>query len=197
VTLTRRRHARSTIDDVLRIALALCLVLALLLANPLPAAACSAGPDFDPRDYTQLLVLGRARSIELGPRMAFGIEATVTLDVVYVFRGAAPSPLRFVDSRSAVTVLDPRTGREHIEFAGGAGGCGTIDDDPVGRYVLIALARGEDSRWHANRLYGAIYTDQPDYAMYRWLLQRHGVAVPFLITGLVPDAGVFGTALAP
>jgi hypothetical protein len=197
VTLMRGRHHRSTIDDVLRIALALCLLVMLLLAHPLPAAACSVGPDFDPRDYTQLLVLGRARSIELGPRTAFGIEATVTMDVVHVFRGAAPSPLRFVDSRSAVAVLDPRTGREHIEFAGGAGGCGTIDDDPVDRYVLIALARGEDARWHANRIYGAIYTDQPEYAMYRWLLERHGVAVPFLITGLVPDAGVFGTALAP
>jgi hypothetical protein len=33
--------------------------------------------------------------------------------------------------------------------------------------------------------------------MYRWLLERHGVAVPFLITGLLLDAGVFGIALAP
>ena len=196
MTLTRGRNPRSTIDGVLRITLAFSLVLVLLLAHPLPAAACSVGPDFDPREYTELLVLGRARSIELGPRVAFGIEATVTMDVVRVFRGAAPSLLRFVDSRSAVAVLDPRTGREHIDFAGG-GGCGTIDEDPVGKYVLIALARGEDARWHANRIYGAIYTDQPDYAMYRWLLQRHGVAVPFLITGLVPDAGVFGIAFAP
>lgn len=196
MTLTRGRNPRSTIDGVLRIALAFSLVLVPLLAHPLPAAACSVGPDFNPRDHTELLVLGRARSIELGPRMAFGIDATVTMDVIRVFRGAAPSPLRFVDSRSAVAVLDPRTGREHIEFVGG-GGCGTIDDDPVGKYVLIALARGEDARWHANRIYGAIYTDQPDYAMYRWLLQRHGVPVPFLIIGLVPDAGVFGIALAP
>lgn len=64
-------------------------------------------------------------------------------------------------------------------------------------YVLIALARGEDSRWHANRLFDAIYTAQPEYTMYRWLLERHGVAVPFLITGPVPDVGVFGPAFAP
>lgn len=180
-----------------RKSLAVCFAVALLVTHPLTAAACSVGPDFDPRDYTQLLVLGRARSVELGLRTAFGIEATVALDVIHVFRGATSSPLRFVDSRSAYAMRDPRTGTEHIEFAGDSGGCGTIDDDPVGKYVLIALARGQDSRWHANRIYGAIYTEQPEYAMYRWLLERHGVAVPFLITGPATDAGVFGPALAP
>lgn len=181
---------------MLRNALAVCIALALLVTHPLPAAACSVGPDFDPRDYTQLLVLGRARSIELGARTASGfVEATVTLDVIRLYRGNASSPLRFVDSGSASIERDPRTGKQ--DFAGGSGSCGTIDDDPVGKYVLIALARGEDSRWHASRPYGAIYTDEPEYAMYRWLLERHAVAVPFLITGPVPDVGVFGPALAP
>lgn len=182
---------------MLRIAVALCLVLVLLLAHRLPAAACSSGP-FDPRDYTELLVLGRARSIELGARTTWGfVEATVTLEIVHTFRGTASSPLRFVDSSSVSVYRDPYSGTDKIEFAGGSGACGTLDDYPVGKYVLIALSRGEDSRWHANRLYGAIYTAQPDYAMYRWLLERHGVAVPFLITGLLLDTGVFGIALAP
>lgn len=183
---------------MLRNALVVCIALALLVAHPLPAAACSVGSDFDPRDYTQLLVLGRARSIELGARANSGmVEATVTLDVLHVFRGTASSPLRFVDSGSVFVERDPRTGRDLIQFAGGAGTCGTIDDDPVGKFVLIALAGGEDSRWYANSLYGAIYTDQPDYAMYRWLMERHGVAVPFLITGPATDVGLFGPALAP
>jgi hypothetical protein len=156
------------------------------------------GPDYYPRDYTQLLVLGRTRSIDLGARTAVGyLEATVTLEVIHVYRGATTSPLRFVDSRSVVAEPDPRTGRVEIHFAGASGGCGTIDEDPVGRYVLIALARGEDSRWHANRIYGAVYTDQLEYTMYRWLVERHGVAVPFLITGPVLDVSVFGAALAP
>jgi hypothetical protein len=180
-----------------RNALAVCVALALLATHPLPAAACSAGP-FDVRDYTQLLVLGRARSIELGPPSAFGIvPATVTLDVVHVFRGATSSPLRFVDRGSVFVMRDPFTGKEQIQFAGGGGSCGTIDDDPIGKYVLIGLARGEDSRWHANRLWGAVYTDEPDYAMYRWVFERHGVAIPFLITGPALDVGAFGPALAP
>jgi hypothetical protein len=183
---------------MLRIALALCLVPVLLVAHPLPAAACSAGPDFDPRDHTELLVLGRVGSIELGARTNIGfVEATVTLEIVRTFRGTSSSPLRFVDGSSVYVYQDPYTGKDKIEFAGGSGACGTIDDDPVGRYVLIALSRGDDARWHANRLYGAIYTDQPDYPAYRWLLERHGVAVPFLTMGLVRDAGVFGNVLVP
>jgi hypothetical protein len=178
-----------------RHALVLCIAFALLVAHPLPAAACSAGP-FEVRDYTQLLVLGRARSIELGARTPSGfVEATVTLDVIRVFRGTAASTVRYVDHGSVSVLRDPRNG--NLIFAGGSGSCGTIDDDPIGKYVLIGLTRGDDPRWHANRLFGAIYTSQPDYAMYRWLLERHGVAVPFLISGLVTDVGSFGPAFAP
>jgi len=179
-----------------RTALAVFLALALLGTHPLPAAACSA-PPLDPRDHTQLLVLGRARSIDLGARTAVGyLEATVTLDVMRVFRGATPSPLRFVDRHSAFIELNPVTGKQELQFISG-GACGTLDNDPIGKYVLIALARGQDARWHAASFYGAIYTDQPEYAMYRGLLERHGVAMPFLITGRVTDVGSFGPALAP
>jgi hypothetical protein len=179
-----------------RSGVAICIALALLVTHPLPAAACSA-PPLDPRDYTQLLVLGRARSIDLGARTGIGyLEATVTLDVMRVFRGATPSPLRFVDRHSAFIQLDPVTGKQELRFFSG-GACGTLDNDPVGKYVLIALARGQDARWHAASFYGAIFTDQPEYAMYRGLLERHGVAMPFLITGPVVDVSVFGAALAP
>lgn len=191
--------ARSGGHDVhvMRAVLALCLASALLVAHPYPAAACSAGP-FDPRDHTQLLVLGKVRSIAFGETTGGGfLEATVGLDVIQVFRGAASSALLFVDAGSALVELDPRTGIRQVRFAGGSGACGTIDDSPVGKFVLIALARGEDSRWHANRLYGALYSDRPDYAAYRLMLERYGIAVPFLVTGPNPDTGLFGAALAP
>jgi hypothetical protein len=183
---------------VLRSALVVLLALALLLTQALPAAACSVGPDWHPRDHTQLLVLGRARSIELGPSTRFGyVEATVTLEVIEVFRGTASSPLRFVDSASVISAgIEPHTGKQ--EFVGSGGGCGTIDDDPVGMYVLIALAKRDDARWHANMLYGAIYSAHPlDYAQYRWMLERHGVAVRFPITQSHLEGGPFGNTLAP
>ncbi len=184
-----------TISRVLRNSLAVLLALAILVSHPRPAAACSVGP-FEVRDYTQLLVLGRARSVELGAPTPAGFrEATVTLDVIHVYRGATASPMQFVDHGSASALRNPLTGKQ--EFAGGSGSCGTIDEDPVGKFVLIALSRSEDTRWHANRIFGAAYTEQLDYAMYRWIFERHGVAIPFLITAPVPDVGAFGPALSP
>jgi hypothetical protein len=143
---------------MLRNVLAVCIAVALLATHPLPAAACSVGPDFDPRDSTQLLVLGRARSIELGPVLGppadvSYLDATVTVDVIHV--------------------LSRRHG------------------------VAAALRRQQERCCRARSAHRAIYTAQPEYAMYRWLIERHGVTVPFLVTGPVPDVGVFGPALAP
>jgi hypothetical protein len=33
--------------------------------------------------------------------------------------------------------------------------------------------------------------------MYRWIFERHGVAIPFLITGPVLDVSMFGSVLVP
>src|SRR5688500_10559780 len=110
-----------------RNAFTICITLALLLAYPLRAAACSVGPAFDPRDHTQLLVLGRASSIEHGSRTALGfLEATVTLDVTDVYRGTTAWPLRLVDSTSVGIDRTPVTGKHECD--GGSGACGTIDD---------------------------------------------------------------------
>jgi hypothetical protein len=171
-----------------RLTVATAVAVVLLAAIPQPAAACSAGPSFEPREYTQLLVLGRVTSVTLGGAAPFGFrEAVVSLDVVHVYRGVATTPLRFVDTASASIRRDAR-GQEVAEYAGGSGACGTIDEDPVGTYVLIALARGDDARWHANRLYGALYGETLNLPAFRWLLQRHGVVVPFLVADPIHDA---------
>lgn len=173
-----------------RAVLVAALVAGSLLGWSEPAAACSAGP-FEPRELTQLLVLGRVRSLEIGPRGVTGFyQATVTLDVLRVHRGTAGPSLTYVD----VSSVDMHAGV--VSFGGGSGACGTLDRDPVGQYVLIALGGSEDGRWYANRLFGAIYTDEPDHAAYRWLLERHGVAVPFLVHGPVTEA-LLEPALVP
>lgn len=154
--------------------------IALVATFPQAAAACSAGP-FEPREYTQLLVLGRVSSVELGATTLTAFRlAVVSVELIHVYRGSETSPLRFVDSASVAVWRDTK-GEDVLEYAGGSGSCGTIDSDPVGRYVLIALARGDDGLWHANRLYGALYFDALDHPAYRWLLQRHAVPVPFLM----------------
>jgi hypothetical protein len=175
----RKRH---------RLTIVLTTVIALLSAFPQPAAACSAGPSFDPREYAPLLVLGRVRSVDIGGASLGDFrQAVVTLDLVHVYRGTAISPLQFVDSTSALVERDA-VGREVIRFAGGSGACGTIDSDPVGKSVLIALARGDDALWHANRLYGAFYGEALELPVYRWMLERFGVSVPFLVADPVHEA---------
>jgi hypothetical protein len=135
-----------------------------------------------------MLVLGRVSSVTIGGATQFGFrEATVSLDVVHVYRGPAVTALRFVDTASASIARDAR-GQDIVAYAGGSGACGTIDADPVGAYVLIALARGDDRLWHANRLYGALYGEALNLPAYRWLLQRHAVAVPFLVVDSMHEA---------
>lgn len=171
-----------------RLALAVAAAIALLALFPQRAAACSAGPSFEPVEYTQLLVLGRVSSIAIGGTTQFGFrEAVVRLDVEHVYRGAALPTLRFVDSASVSIARDAR-GNDVLAYAGGSGACGTIDADPVGRQVLIALALGDDGRWHANRLYGALYGEGLDRLAYRWMLQRHAVPVPFLVADPMHEA---------
>ena len=163
------------------------MVIALLSAFPQPAAACSA-PPFDPREYAQLLVLGRVTAVTIGGSTVGDFrQAVVSLDVVHVYRGTASAPLRFVDDASISVSRDAR-GNQVVQYAGGSGACGTIDADPIGKSVLIALARDDDGRWHANRLYGALYGDALDLPAYRWLLQRFGVPVPFLVADPVHEA---------
>jgi hypothetical protein len=170
-------------------------VIALLTAFPQAAVACSAGPSFAPSEHTQLLVLGRVSAVTIGgPTVGDFRQAVVSLDVVHVYRGAVTSPLQFVDSTSAFVSRDAR-GQDVVEYAGGSGACGTIDADPAGQYVLIALARGDDAAWHANRLFGALYGKALDLPAYRWLLARHGVAVPFLVADPMHEA-LAGAALA-
>jgi hypothetical protein len=192
---------------VTRTVLVLVLASVQVLMAAQPAAACSAGP-FEPADLTQLMVFGRVRAVEIGARTLItpvkpgsppssdGFrEAIVTLDVMHTYRGDRAEQVTFIDHTSAYVFTDPRTGRDVLEYAGGSGACGTIDDDPVGMFVLIALSRGDDGGWHANRLYGAVYTDVVDHSAYRWLLERHGVPVPFL--AFTSDTVTAGAVLVP
>ncbi len=178
------------------IKLSVCVIVASLVAQGQPAAACSIGP-FEPRDHTQLLVLGRVQSVAIGARSVGNfVDAFVTVDVLHTFRGTTSSPLVFVDRTSVFVEQDPLSQRAVTYFRGGSGACGTIDADPVGKYVLIALAR-DNEVWQANRLYGAIYSERLDDEAYRGLLQRHSIPVPFLAIGRITEPREVGAILSP
>ena len=150
-----------------------------LLAEATPAAACSAGPDFDPRAATDLVVAGRVTALEISPSAnQFGFHrATVTISVMAVLRGVLTTDvLRFVDDASVV--LEPGPQGEQIRFFGASGGCGVLDADPVGRYVVIALKRSADGELQANRLYGAAFGTGPADPALQWVLERQRVVLP-------------------
>lgn len=152
-------------------------VIAATLALAAPAAACSAGPDLDPRAATELLIAGRVTAIEVAPtaNQAGFHRTAVTVAVDAVLRGHAPgSVVTFVDDASAY--VDPLQGA--VRFAGASGACGVLDGDPTGRYVVIALKRGPDGELRANRLYGAAFGDGPTDPGLRWVLDRHLVSLP-------------------
>ena len=159
----------------LRIGSAAVLVAASLIGWPRIALACSGA--LDPAEYTQALIYGRVRALTVGPLAVGGFrEATVTVAVEHTYRGEKATELTYVD-RASVSVSADARGASRVDYAGGSGACGTIDADPVGKHVLIALARGDDGRWLANRLYGAIYGTRPDDFAYRWLIDRHHIPV--------------------
>lgn len=157
---------------------ALVLTVALL-AEATPAAACSAGPDFDPRAATDLVVAGSVTALEISPaaNQSGYHRATVTISVATVLRGAVTmNVLRFVDDASVV--LEPGPQAEQVRFFGASGGCGVLDADPVGRYVVIALKRSADGELHANRLYGAAFGTGPTDPALQWVLERQRVMLP-------------------
>lgn len=160
-----------------RLAVLALSIIAVTLALAAPAAACSAGPDFDPRAATDLVIAGRVTGIEIAPtaNQAGFHRIAVTVAVDAVLRGHAPgSVLTFVDDASVY--VDPLQGT--IRFAGASGACGVLDEDPTGRYAVIALKRAPDGELLANRLYGAAFGDGPTDPGLRWVLDRHLVSLP-------------------
>lgn len=161
----------------MRVASITVAVLAALLLSTTPAVACSVGPDFDPRAATDLLIAGRVAGIDIAATTneAGFRRATVTVAIDAVLRGqASDNVLKFVDDASVT--IDPLRGVPL--FMGAAGSCGVLDEDPMGRYVVIALKRSNSGELIANRLYGAAFGDGPADPRLRSVLDRHLASLP-------------------
>ena len=161
------------------------ILAALVVASPLllavPASACSAGP-FDVRAATQMLVVGQVTGVELvvsATQPPKGSEVwyrkVVTLRVQMVLKGRAPAVLRFSDAGIARYSTLPN-GQRMIDWGGG-GDCSTIESDPTGRYMAVALG-GPDGDLTASILLGAVVTDNSADPRITALAARHGFALP-------------------
>ncbi len=177
----RRRLPEAYGGDVYRLILA-----ALVAASPLllaaPANACSAGPSFDVRAATQVLVIGQVTGVELvvsATQPPKGSEVwyrkVVTVRVQVVLKGRAPADLRFSDAGIARYSTLPN-GQRMIDWGGG-GDCSTIESDPTGRYMAVALG-GPDGDLTASILLGAVVTDNSADPRITTLVARHGLSLP-------------------
>lgn len=163
------------------------LVLAAVIAlSPLitagPADACSAGPGFDARASTRVLVVGRVTAIDLVPSetqppkgSSAWYRKLVTMQVSQVYKGAPPATLRFWDAGVAQYAPTP-DGRQTIVWGGG-GDCGTISEDLTGRYIAVALG-GPPNELTASILLGSLVMSGPTDPRVADLLSRHGFTLP-------------------
>lgn len=143
-----------------RAGLAIGFVAALLTATPLVARACSGEEPYDPNRAVAIAegwVTGVRLRPDLASRADGPVPTEVTLRVARVMWGGAPDTIVFVDYGSAYRMPDGTT-----RFAGGAGACGILDDDPSGKYALLVFSQGRDGRLAVHRIQGAAFGDGPN-----------------------------------
>lgn len=158
---------RCTMSNVMRRPVFVSALLAVLLApafvTPRTAAACSAGPDFNPLRESEVIVLARVVDMRLAPEHeGFGTPQTVAvwvdLEVEEYLKGGGPDAISALDT-SSVTFLDGQDEDEMAAFQGalywGSGGaCGTLNEDPRGQYWLTGV-NDEDGVYRLNLITSA------------------------------------------
>lgn len=177
-----RRSSRT----IARLAVTAVLVVASLLASSTPAVACSVGPDFDRRAATAVFAIGRIVSVDLVAHPEQPSKSTanttwyrklVTLRADLVLKGPVATTIRFFDAGVAQRGTVSNTGQPYFSWGGG-GDCGTITEDPTGKYAAFALARAEDGTLSANILFGAAFGRDASDPAIQELVRSHGLSLP-------------------
>jgi hypothetical protein len=167
---------------------------AAAVSSPRTVHACSAGGDFEPVKASDVIVAGQivgyeplSAPLETNPMVPIRLRMRID----HVYKGAIAPGEIIVDQRSLMLYTDAiaaQVGRTH-DWAGGSGGCGTIDHEPVGWYAVYGLRRGEQPGWlTTNRLAVFYLRPEPyDVSQLDDLNQRLGL--PMTGAGS-PDRGV-------
>ncbi len=187
---------------VVALATVLLSAAAMALTAPSSAWACSAGGDWDPIHASDVIIAGQilgyeALSAPLSTQPMMPIRLRMRID--HVYKGRIEPGEMIVDQRSLMLYTDEtagQIGRDH-DWAGGSGGCGTIDHEPVGWYAVYGLSRGEDGWLTTNRLTTFYLREEPyDVGTFIRLNERLGMpfagagsarhpAFPLVITGML------------
>lgn len=140
------------------LAASVAVAVAAIGLRPDVTHACSAGGDWEPARESDVIVGGQILGYEpLSPPVATNpmVPIRLRMRIDHVYKGELRSGEIVVDERSLIRYTDEtasQVGRTH-DWAGGSGGCGTIDHEPTGWYAVYGLHRGETDGWlTTNRL---------------------------------------------
>ena len=134
---------------------ALVALLAVILSPliiPKAVFACSTGPDFNPVESSEVIVMGTVTGWEevsspSGPPTFQPIRLAIQVD--RMLKGPPADVLYAYDVASLIRHdQGPIAGK----WAGAGGACGALDHDPAGKYVVLGLWRSEDGSLVTNRL---------------------------------------------
>lgn len=130
--------------------------------------ACSAGPDWNPVEESEIIVSGVILGWEKADVAGFPEDAhvrpiRVELAVEESLKGEAPERLSFIDGGSLANLPES----EGQMWWGSSGACGSFDADPTGMYVFMGLSHDDEGRWRSGRLTTFYVGERSEFAGFR------------------------------
>lgn len=184
------------------------LLIAITLTTPRVAHACSASPDYNPAAESDLVVAGYITNLEILNRTGIMtyLHVQMTFEVDQYLFGSGPTSLDVFDGSSATPShhlipgpsafdeLDLETlAIDDLEYGGGGGACGALDEDPRGHYWVVGLSRHPDTgQLHMNRIATFAVGSGPADSQVIEGIER--VRALLLDAGLTPAPGSTGNA---
>lgn len=183
----------SWVVSMRRLMLAALAVAAVLVSlSPRAALACSAGPDYNPVAESEVIVVGQLTEWREDDHIRFPalvgsgfVPIRLTLRVERVLKGSTPATLAVVDHASLRRQPPAPNLPERTFWAGGAGACGSFDEDPTGKHAVLGLARNADGTYQAHRIHTFYLGEQHPALVWDAVVARltHWGPVAFPLTG--------------
>ena len=173
-------------------------VASVWFAQSEEASACSADADWDPAANSEVIVGGFIeRYTPLPDRDRVGMFVPVRLEMRtdHVWKGSVRPGAEIVD-RTSFMFQPVRTDKEEIRivWAGSAGACGALNEDPSGQYAVFGLFAAPDGTLQTTSLRTFYLSAQPyDPATVARLSQR--IALPVAGQGAESQEGTSLEAL--
>ncbi len=142
------------------------------------ALACSAGPDFDPIQDSDIIVEGRLVGYEVlseTPPESIYLPVRVDIDIQRVYKGSVTTEVLGIFDYGSL-IADS----SGYVWSGAGGSCGAFDSEPTGRYGIMGLIKRKDGTYASNRLLWFFFGDGPNGEAYQRALTR---------LSLLPGAG--------